>query len=315
MEKDITEKQLEFYPDIAADIVNGICFNGRQEIKAEDIQIYPGNEIIMDASGKHRERMRDVLYQIKLLDICVAYVGVENQSDVDNTMPLRVMGMNLGNYMRQVRGYQSENRKKNALPVTRQIYDHQKLIPVVNLVLNFGKPWDGPKSLWDMLDEEKREYMSDYITDYPIHIIDFRGNPGLYQNFHSDFRLLAQYLDAKGDRGRMEELRRNNQKIIHLTEFLDVMNALGYDKRYLKMKEEFADKGKEDVTMCELLDMCMEEGLEKGMRQGIERGARGIIHTALSFGASKDAISDILQQELCLSLMEAEKLMEEYGAS
>ena len=43
MEKDITEKQLEFYPDIAADIVNGICFNGRQEIKAEDVQIYPGN--------------------------------------------------------------------------------------------------------------------------------------------------------------------------------------------------------------------------------------------------------------------------------
>lgn len=36
-EKDITEKILESYNDVFADIVNGIVFNGEQVVREEDL--------------------------------------------------------------------------------------------------------------------------------------------------------------------------------------------------------------------------------------------------------------------------------------
>ena len=36
-QKDLTEKLLEDYNDVFADIVNGLLFNGEQRVKAEDL--------------------------------------------------------------------------------------------------------------------------------------------------------------------------------------------------------------------------------------------------------------------------------------
>ena len=37
-QKDITEKVLEDYNDVFADIINGLLFGGEQEIKPEDLE-------------------------------------------------------------------------------------------------------------------------------------------------------------------------------------------------------------------------------------------------------------------------------------
>ena len=41
-EKDIAEKILEDYPDVFADIVNGLLFDGKTVIRPEELEVFPG---------------------------------------------------------------------------------------------------------------------------------------------------------------------------------------------------------------------------------------------------------------------------------
>lgn len=313
MEKDITEKQLERFPDVAADIINGICFAGEQQIQPEEIQIVSEQVSIRERTGGYHSRIRDVLYQIIPLGICIAYIGIENQSGVDNTMPLRVMGMDYGKYVEQVRGFQNQNKNNKLSAYGRKIHDIQKLTPVITLVLNFGKPWKGPKSLLDMLDLKKRQILSKYIADYRLNLIDLSADSQLCQRFHSDFRLVVQYLQAKGNREKMKLFSQNTQQLLHPRELLDTLYALGCDDRYLTIKKETEELEKEEITMCELLDYCENKGIEKGRKLGREEGeARGIISTAFSFGASQDMVLERLCQELHISLLKAKEYMAMY---
>lgn len=313
MEKDITQKQLEHFPDVAADIINGICFAGEQEVQPGDIQICPEAVAIKETSGRYRSRIRDVLYQINRLGICIAYIGIENQSDIDNTMPLRIMGMDYGTYTMQVREFQAENRKSGMPAYTKKIHDNQKLMPVISLVLNFGEPWNGPRCLLDMMDCNRKQGLSDYLSDYRMNLIDVSGEPELYKKFHSDFRLVVQYLHARKNPEELKAFSQNTQKLLHPGEVLDALYALGCNNRYLAMKEKMENREKEENTMCELLDYVENRGMEKGLEKGIEKGkAQGIISTAYSFGATRGMILERLCKELSISLVKAEEYMEMY---
>ena len=79
----------------------------------------------------------------------MACIGVENQTRVDNQMPLRIIGYDGAEYRSQ---YGSKNPK----------------YPVVTFVLYFGTDpkWQDEISLKDCLEipEELKEYVNDYKT-------------------------------------------------------------------------------------------------------------------------------------------------------
>lgn len=274
MVKDITEKQLESFPDVGADIINGLCFAGKQEVCPEEVQVISEQVAIREDTGKYHSRIRDVLYQIDRLGICVAYIGIENQSGVDNIMPLRVMGMDYGKYVMQINRFQAENRKQKIPVYTKSIRDDQKLIPVISFVLN------------------------------------------LYQKFRSDFRIVIQYLHAKGNPDEMKAFCQSSQKLLYPRELLDTLHGLGWDNRYLKIKKEVMDLEKEEIAMYEILDYCENKGVERGIKIGKEEGkAQGIISTAYSLGASREWILNCLCTELCVSMAKAKEYMNMYGKS
>ena len=67
-----------------------------------------------------------------------------------------------------------EEIKKN---MQMESQKEQKIVPTVTLVFYVGsKPWDGPKSVHDMLDipEDMKEWAKVFIPDYQMHIIDAR---------------------------------------------------------------------------------------------------------------------------------------------
>lgn len=88
-EKDLTEKILEDYNDIFADIVNVLVFKGKQRIKPEDLETGAvHSQYRSDTSGTLHEQERDVVKYWKNGKVKLAICGLENQTAVEHEMPL-----------------------------------------------------------------------------------------------------------------------------------------------------------------------------------------------------------------------------------
>ena len=181
MVKDITKKKLEEHTDVFADIFNALVFNGTEVIKAEDLTLLPTTEHHTDEKGILRERTRDVFMENKKQGIRYLLLGGENQDYIDNTMPLRCMGFDFAAYDKQVKEYMDKNKKENKPVLYKKIHSHQKLTPVITLVMYFGssQKWDGPTDLYGMLKipEELKETAQNYISNYNMNLISMAELP------------------------------------------------------------------------------------------------------------------------------------------
>ena len=134
-QKDMVEKIMEDYPDVFADIVNVLLFDGKQVVSEEDLKETGIRSQFKADTGMIHEEERDVgKYWIRGGKV-QAMIGLENQSCPDGVMPMRIIGYDGASYKSQLAG------KGN-----RQRY------PVVTLVLYFGeKRWSGKqRSLWEL---------------------------------------------------------------------------------------------------------------------------------------------------------------------
>ena len=89
-EKDITEKTLEDYADVFADVVNVLLFNGEQRVMPEDLVDTTARSQFKADDGVLHEQERDVVKRWKHGKIVIALLGLENQTKPDANMPLRV---------------------------------------------------------------------------------------------------------------------------------------------------------------------------------------------------------------------------------
>ena len=134
-EKDITEKLLEDYNDVFADIVNVLLFDGREVVKEDSLESTDVHSQYKADDSKVHELERDVIKYWKDGNVRIALFGIENQTSVDKLMPFRVMAYDGASYKSQMSaGYKS-------------------ILPVITFVLYFGKErWKGPKRLKECLD-------------------------------------------------------------------------------------------------------------------------------------------------------------------
>ena len=154
-EKDITEKTLESYADVFADIVNVLLFKGKQILNPEDLRdALPRS--IYKVDGKLHEQERDTAKFWIAKNIRIALIGLENQTDTDDDMVLRVISYDGAAYREQI------NRDKTRK--TKERY------PVVTLVLYFGykKRWDKPLNLKSCFNIPKE--LDPYINDYQVNL-------------------------------------------------------------------------------------------------------------------------------------------------
>lgn len=148
-----------------ADLFNGIVFQGEHVISADMLE--PDSERYVLREGDVKEavwelnsRFRDLKMRLK----CgghMAVVAVENQEDVDFTMPLRMMEYDSLEYRKQVKEIESEKsmrqKEQGKKPCTwsTRLNSEDKLQPVYGLCLYHGtEEWDGPVSLKDMMNFE-----------------------------------------------------------------------------------------------------------------------------------------------------------------
>ena len=157
--KDLAEKNLLQYKDVFSDIVNVNLFGGRHYISANELSREPGELITKSSSdNKLKQLQMDVPMKCIKKYNTRFFVCLENQSDINNIMPVRDMGYQHAKYMEQVRTIKEANRQQQAYPspITKGIHDTQKLDPVITLVLNYSqKEWKKPKQLQDVLNIPK----------------------------------------------------------------------------------------------------------------------------------------------------------------
>ena len=244
-QKDLAQKLLEDYPDVFADIFNVLLFQGEQIICADELEKTANeSQYKADTSDLHEER-RDLL-KLWIKGKNKALLGIENQMDVDDHMPIRIIGYDGVSYRSQLlKGWKGNH------------------CPVITLVLYYGdKSWDQPSALAEELPELENLHGSDYQF-HVFHIPDLTDEQ--IQMFQSDFRIVAEFFAAQK---RGQKYRGSRKKIQHVDEMLKFMKVFTDDERFMKVT--FEDEQKEDINMCMILDQIEEEGRQKGKSEGIQ---------------------------------------------
>lgn len=251
-EKDLTQKALEAYNDVFADIVNVLLFKGEQVVRPEELEDQTP-KAIYKADDKIRNIERDVAKKWVKNNIRIACIGLENQTKADPYMPLRVLGYDGVEYQRQLR-----NLKTGGKPS-----------PVVTLVLYFDyqKRWNSPTSLTEAL--EVPEILRPYVTDAKINLFEIAWLSNKQVNqFRSDFREVARYFTQMREDG---EYRPSDDELQHIQSVLQLLNVMDRDHRFETAVNE-RKAGKEARTMSEWLTRVINESEAKGMAQGMAKG-------------------------------------------
>ena len=246
-EKDITQKALEMYNDVFADIINVLLFNG-ENVVTEDSLTDVLQESILKIDGGIRAQYRDIAKYWYNSKIKLSMFGLENQTKPEKRMPLRVFGYDGTEYVKQAK---KENNK-------------EVLYPVITLVLYFGynSRWNQPKSLFELLEIDER--IKPYVNDFKMNLFEIAYlDREKIDMFKSDFWILADYLYQMRVN---KDYVASDTVIEHVDELLMLMSAMTKDYRFEDTINEV--KGKEHVTMCEVLDRVEARGREEGIKEG-----------------------------------------------
>jgi len=278
-EKDIAEKILEAYDDVFADIVNVLLFDGEQVVKEEDLE-EESEYSHYKADGKLHEQTRDVAKYWKKGDVKIAFYGLENQTDIDIDMPLRVIGYDGAAYRAQfladTEKIINEGGEEKRIKVRKPRY------PVITLVLNFNykRRWKKPLRLFECLNIPER--LKPFVNDYRINVYDIAWlTDKQVSMFQSDFKVVADYFV------QMRKTRYyipSSDVIKHVHEVLQLMAIMTNDNRFEQAYNVNLEKG--EVNMCEVLD--------RVENRGFERGIFAFIRAFLRNGASKNQIIEEL---------------------
>ena len=256
-EKDIREKTLLGYNEIFADVVNTLLFHGEERIKPEDLEDREGRSQYKFA-GSARDQERDVLKQWKLENIQIALIGLENQTEPDALMPVRIIGYDGASYRKQL-----NNKVRNVQPV-------------ITMVLYFGYKtrWNTAKRLSEKV--RLPQGLKRYFQDYAINVFEVAWLPDeVIDSFRSDFWVLADFLRQMRKTGDYHP-KESDKSFRRIPEMLQLLASIRHDDRYMDKEviEYFTEKG--EARMDQLIDKWLAEGRLEGEAKGrLEGEAKG----------------------------------------
>ena len=288
-EKDKTEKLFAACTDIFTELVNVLVYQGKAVLKEEAMlpgateSIYPGQK------KELRSQFRDCSMYEMCDDGVHALYNLENQSAVDEWMPLRCAGYDGAAYRGQYRPGEG-----------------QKIYPVISLVLNWSeKPWAAAKSVRELIECPVPSEAEDYLDRNRMHVFDMRFlDRSVREKFEGDVRVVLDYL---ADR---ESLLRRNQKLRNPEEVMRMLHALTGDVRYLENISYMEEEG--GRNMCDLLDAAENRGLRKGLQKGRQEGLQMLITVCKELGASFEETAEKLKEKYSLGDKDVKKNMKLY---
>ena len=255
-EKDITEKHLEAWNDVFADIVNVLLFNGKRLINENDLEA-DTKDSMFKADGQIHEQERDVSKFWKNGEIRISILGLENQTVPDKDMPLRVISYDGASYKQQLLD------KK-----TKQRY------AVTTIVLYFGtkEKWSMPKNLLGCF--KVPDELKPFVNDYKINVFNIAWlSNKVIDMFQSDFKIVAKYFQTVRLK---KDYKGSNVEIRHVDALLKMLSALTGDKSY-----------EEVYNNCNFIEggVTMEGFIEKYTNKGRTEAQKSIVRNLIESNA------------------------------
>ena len=250
-EKDITERHLAGYDDVFASIANACIAlaTGDRSFR----RVAPGElrdaptRTFYTADGKVREQERDVAKYWTAGEAVICLLGLENQTDVDPDMPLRVLGYEGGDYRRQLAGKGMER------------------YPVLTFVLYFGTERRWPEHLKTLLGRLKcAGFLRPLLNDWRLNVIELAWlTDAQAALFEGDFRFVVDVL-------RSIRLRRDfvptDQVIGHVDAVLKLLAALTGERRLENLPN--IERGN-PMTVRNIFAEILQEGREEGFMRAL----------------------------------------------
>ena len=253
-QKDILLKDY-FTPDIFADAINAILYDGKSVITPERMRtIDIETQRVEDENGNVTAdtRLRDSAKVVEVDDAIYCLFAIEHQSVEDYTMPLRIMEYDVREYLRQV-------KSNKGVQV--------RIKPIITIVMYWkADKWNQPVSVKDMFDKNTVRWLEynglgGYIQDYRMHLFE----PGTVkeedlEKFKTELKDVIAYVKYSKS---TEALKDYNEKYKpDLTKStVTLINELTNSK-YVFIE------GKERLDMCEAFEGLIEEGRAKGRTEG-----------------------------------------------
>ncbi|HIS31842.1 MAG TPA: Rpn family recombination-promoting nuclease/putative transposase [Candidatus Limivivens intestinipullorum] len=269
--KDISEKILEGYNDVFSDIVNVLLFDGKEVLLPDELEDQAPRSYYK-TDGKLHEMERDVAKRWKKGNIRIACVGIENQTNPDPDMPLRVMGYDGVEYRAQLLADHTAGKNR---------------YPVVTLVLYFGhkKHWDQPLRLKERLDIPPE--FEPYVNDYKVNLFEVAYlTHEQVELFRSDFRVVADYFVQKREKN---DYHPEPLALKHVHETLQLLSVMSDDQRFEAVYQDDAEGGIRN--MCDVLDRIEQKGRREGRQEGELEAKRDMAVSLAKMGISIEDIA------------------------
>ena len=153
-EKDKIEKLLEDYPDVFADIINVLVYQGEEVVKPEELRTTNIRSQYKASDDVLHEEERDTLKEWNNKKGFKVLFGIENQTIKDKKMPLRVIAYDGASY-------RSQMLKKGA----------KEFCKVITLILHFGdNQWKDDKELREVINQESVN--EELFQNYKLNVFD-----------------------------------------------------------------------------------------------------------------------------------------------
>lgn len=282
-----------------ADMTNLVVFGGMQFLKAEDLLPETQSSGTTQKNRKKRkalERARDIIRKATIGSNYVM-IGIENQSEINYTMPVRIMGYNFLGYDRQIKELQKIHRQKNDLKPGAEflsgISASDRLKPTFTYVLYYGtEPWSGPNSLFELIDwSDIPNDLRKCIADYPIKVVDLRHLEDS-EKLHSDARLLIGFLKRSENVNDLKNYVKDNEREFSALpdDTIELISVLTKSENLLTSKDDYMNE-EGAIDMCKALEDLKEEGRQ----EGLEHGQKTFITNLLKKGISDTEICALVE--------------------
>jgi hypothetical protein len=242
-EKDLSEKVLEDNNDIFADIVNVLLFDGEDAVEEDTLVSTAVHSQYKDHSGKLHEQERDIAKYWRKGGTDIVLYGIENQTKIENKMPVRIFGYEGASYRGQ--------------------HDKKTIVPVITMVLYYGtdRKWTVPTNIKSLI--KVPDGLDKYVNDVKANVFEIAWlTDEQISKFKSDFKIVANFFVNK--RKNKDYISDDKTTIKHVDEILKFLSVMTGDNRY---EELLADK--EGVSnMCDVAQRLEDRGIQIGIEKG-----------------------------------------------
>lgn len=288
MKADTVTKDFMSDTNVFADVFNYYIYGGQQVIFPEQLTERDSVKLALpygtDGKVVPVQRFRDVQKMYTAMtDGMMEYVlcGVENQTDIHYAMAVKNNLYDALDYAGQVEetarmhrnvrkqtAGEGTDRKPNSGEFLGGFWKKDRLIPSITVTVYFGSDrWDGPLSLFDMMDVTDSRILS-CMDNYHVRLIAPALMPDEeIMKFHSNLREVMLFIKYSKEKEKIDEILQMNEARFRAMErrAVDVIEVitnagLKYDEKEMK------------VDMCQAIQEMRMESEQIGERRGEQRG-------------------------------------------